>query len=298
MTGVPGAGGSGAARPPGAAAVVAPGPRHPQPLPLRAELSRQLRRRRSVGVLAVLVALPLILVAAFALAGGDAGPGPRSFVDLGQESGANLTVFALFASTGFLVVVVIALFAGDSVPTEASWSSLRYLLAAPVPRTRLVRQKLVTAAIFSTAALVFLPAWSLLVGGIAYGFGPYIGPTGEQIGWPAFAGRLAIIVVYLLLSQLVVAALAFAFGVWTDAPLGAVGGAVVVMIVMAILDTISALGDLREALPGHYAYAWADALAPRIDPSDMITGVLWSVGYAVVLVSAALWHFLRKDITS
>jgi ABC-2 type transport system permease protein len=167
-----------------------------------------------------------------------------------------------------------------------------------VPRTRLIRQKLITAAIFSTAALIFLPAWSLLVGGIAYGFGPYIGPTGEQIGWPAFAGRLVIIVIYLLLSQLVVAALAFAFGVWTDAPLGAVGGAVVIMIVMAILDTISALGDLRQALPGHYAYAWADALSARIDPSDMINGVLWSVGYAVVVTSAAVWHFLRKDITS
>jgi ABC-2 type transport system permease protein len=269
-----------------------------KPLPLRAELVRQLRRRRTLGVFAVLLALPLILIGAFALAGDDGGPGPRSFVDLGQESGANLTVFALFASTGFLVIVIIALFAGDSVPTEASWSSLRYLLAAPVPRTRLVRQKLVAAAIFSTVALIFLPAWSLLVGGIAYGFGPYIGPTGDQIGWPGFAGRLAVIVCYLLLSQLVVAALAFAFGVWTDAPLGAVGGAVMIMIVMAILDTISALGDLRQALPGHYAYAWADALAPRIDFSDMINGVLWSVGYAVVLTAVALWHFLRKDITS
>ena len=268
------------------------------PLPLRAEIVRQLRRRRTLGIFAVLVALPLVLIAAFALAKDAPGPGARSFVDLAQESGANLTIFALFASTGFLIIVIVALFAGDSVPTEASWSSLRYLLAAPVPRTRLVRQKLVTAAIFSTVALVFLPVWSLVVGGIAYGFGPYIGPTGEQIGWPEFAGRLILIVVYLLLSQLVVAALAFAFGVWTDAPLGAVGGAVVIMIVMAILDTISALGDLRQALPGHYAYAWADALATRIDFSDMINGVLWSVGYAVVLTSAALWHFLRKDITS
>ena len=30
----------------------------------------------------------------------------------------------------------------------------------------------------------------------------------------------------------------------------------------------------------------------------MINGVLWSVGYAIVLTSAAVWHFLRKDITS
>ena len=70
------------------------------------------------------------------------------------------------------------------------------------------------------------------------------------------------------------------------------------MIVCAILDTITALGDLRQALPGHYAFAWADALAPTVDWSAMVTGALWSVGYAVVLTRLAVWHFLRKDITS
>ncbi len=221
-----------------------------RPLPLSAELLRQLKRRRTVGVFAVLTALPLILVVAFTIGGDEPQPGPQSFVDLGQASGANLTVFALFASTGFLLIVVVALFAGDTVPAEASWSSLRYLLAAPVPRERLVRQKLVVAGISSTVALVFLPGWTLLVGGVAYGFGPYIGPTGEQIGWPAFAVRLGIIVGYLMVSLLVVAAFAFALGVWTDAPLGAVGGAVLLMIVCTILDSITALGDVRQGLPG------------------------------------------------
>lgn len=268
-------------------------------LPLRAEIGRQLKRRRTIGIFAVLLALPLILVAAFELGSrGEPGTGPRSFVDLAQESGANLTVFALFASTGFLLIVVVALFAGDTVPSEASWASLRYLLAAPVPRERLIRQKLVVAGLFTTVALAFLPAWSVLVGGIAYGFGPFVGITGDQIGWPDFAGRLAIITAYLLISLLAVAGFAFAFGVWTDAPLGAVGGAVLLMIVATILDTIPALGDLRQVLPGHYAYAWADALQPVIDYSDMVSGALWSIGYAVVFIGVAVWHFLRKDITS
>ena len=96
----------------------------------------------------MLLALPLILIAAFELgSSGEPGTGPRSFVDLAQQSGANLTVFALFASTGFLLIVVVALFAGDTVPSEASWSSLRYLLAAPVPRERLIRQKLIVAGV-------------------------------------------------------------------------------------------------------------------------------------------------------
>lgn len=246
----------------------------------------------------MLAALPVILVAAFALGGDDTEPGPRGFVDLAQDSGANLTVFTLFASTGFLLIVVVALFAGDTVPSEASWSSLRYLLAAPVRRERLLRQKLLVAGLFSTGALVLLPAWTLLVGTVSYGSGPYVGPTGEQIGWPAFAGRLAIITAYLLVNLLVVGSFAFALGVWTDAPLAAVGGAVLLMILSAILDTITALGGLRQGLPGHYAFAWADALSPTVDFSDMATGALWSVGYAVVLIGVAVWHFLRKDITS
>ena len=267
-------------------------------LPLRAEIGRQLRRRRTIGIFIVLIVLPLVLLLAFWLGNDGSDSGERGFVDLAQESGANLVVFTLFASTSFLLIVIVALFAGDTVPSEASWASLRYLLAAPVRRERLLRQKLVVAALSSVVALVFLPAWTLVVGGIAYGWGPYVGPTGSQIGWPEFALRLLIIVGYLLLELSVVGAFAFMLGVLTDAPLAAVGGAVLLMILCAILDSITALGSIREGLPGHYAYAWADALAPTIDYSDMITGALWSLGYAIIAVWFAMWHFLRKDITS
>jgi len=266
-------------------------------LPLRAEIGRQLRRRRTVGIFVVLTLLPLVLVGAFAL--GSDGPGQgRNFVDLAQESGANLTVFAMFAATGFLFVVVVALFAGDTVPAEATWSSLRYLLAAPVRRGRLLRQKLIVAALSSIVALGFFPLWSLLVGGVAYGWGPFVGPTGEQLTLTEFALRLPVITGYQLVSLSVVAAIAFLLGVVTDAPLAAVGGAVLVMIVSAILDAIESLGELRQGLPGHYAFAWADALSPTVNYSDMATGALWSVGYAIVATGVAFWHFVGKDITS
>src|SRR5215212_3407049 len=268
------------------------------PLPLRAEIGRQIRRRRTVGIFIVLAVLPLVLLMAFWLGDDGSDSGERGFVDLAQQSGANLVIFTLFASTSFLLIVIVALFAGDTVPSEASWASLRYLLAAPVRRERLLRQKLVVAALSSLVALVFLPAWTLVVGGIAYGWGPYVGPTGTQIGWPEFAGRLLIIVGYLLVELSVVGAFAFVLGVLTDAPLAAVGGAVLLMILCAILDSITALGSIRDGLPGHYAYAWRDALAPTVDYSDMITGALWSIGYAIIAIWFAYWYFLRKDITS
>lgn len=268
------------------------------PLPLRAELGRQLSRRRTRVSGGLLLALPLLLVAAFALGDDDAGSGAPSFVDLAQVSAANFTVFTLFASTGFLLVVLFALFAGDAVPSEASWATLRYLLAAPVPRARLLRVKLATALLTSLGALVLLVSWSLLVGLVAYGPSGYRSPTGEVLDWAALAPRLALVVATLFVVLLFVSALAFLVGVLTDAPLGAVGAAVMVAIVSTILDTIDALGVVREGLPTHQQFAWAGALQQEIAWSGIVTGGLWAVAYAVVLLGVAFWTFSRKDVLS
>ncbi len=270
-------------------------------------MRRQLSRRRTQFAFGFLVALPLILVGAFAL--GDDGPdgdggGPpnaqngAAFVDLAQSSAANFTIFTLFASTGFLLVVLVALFVGDSVPSEASWSTLRYLLAAPVPRRRLLVQKLAVGLLTGVAALVVLPGWSMVVGGIAYGWGDFADPIGRTLPWDVFLFRLVVIIGYLAVHLLFVGCAAFLIGVLTDAPLGAVGGAVLITIVSAILDSISALGDVRNALPTHYQYAWLQTLDQTFTVGDMDRGALWAIGYAAVLLTAAFVVFERKDVLS
>jgi ABC-2 type transport system permease protein len=70
-----------------------------RPLPLSAEIGRQLRRRRTIGIFVVLTVLPLVLLLAFWLGNDGSASGERGFVDLAQESGANLVIFTLFAST-------------------------------------------------------------------------------------------------------------------------------------------------------------------------------------------------------
>ena len=64
-------------------------------LPLRAEIGRQLRRRRTIGIFIVLIVLPLVLLLAFWLGDDGNDSGQRGFVDLAQESGANLVIFTL-----------------------------------------------------------------------------------------------------------------------------------------------------------------------------------------------------------
>jgi len=248
-------------------------------------------------VLVLMLVLPLMLVGAFALSSDDTSQAP-GFVDLAQRSGANFAVFTLFATTGFALVVVVALFFGDTVPSEASWGTLRYLLAAPVPRSRLLRSKIAVATATSVIALVALIGWSLLVGLVAYGAGAFVSPTGERLGWSELAWRFPAMVGYVALSLAVVAAIAFLFGVCTDAPLAAVGGAVLITILSTILDSITALRTWRLGLPTHYAYAWADLLGSDVPTGEMLRGVLWSLTYAIALMTIAFVRFRRKDILS
>ncbi len=266
-------------------------------LPLRSELRRQLTRRRTQISLGFLVLLPFLLALAFTF--GDNSDSRRGgFVDLATSGGLNFTVFTLFVSTGFLLVVVVALFFGDSVASEASWSSLRYLLAAPVPRARLLRQKALVAGGVAVAGLVLLPAVALALGTLAYGANPVLNPVGEALGYGTGVVRLILAVVFIAVQLSWVAGLAMAMSVLTDAPLGAVGGAVMINILSQILDAIPALGGIRSYLPTHYANAWVGLLNSQVDWDQMVRGVLSALVYASILGLVAWRRFATKDITS
>ncbi len=277
----------------------APGYRAAVTLPVRVELVRQLRRRRTQLTMGFLALLPVLLWLAFKIGRNDQrGGGGATLVDLATAGGPNFVVFTMFSTASFLLVVVVALFFGDTVASEASWSSLRYLLAAPVPRGRLLRQKAVVAALLSVFALILLPAVAMAVGVLAYGAGDLVSPTGQSLGFAQAAGWLALAPGYLAVHLAWVAGLALLLSVSTDAPLGAVGGAVMASILSQILETIDALGDLRDYLPTRFNSAWFDLLASPIDWSHVANGAFSGLAYATVFGLAAWYRFATKDITS
>jgi ABC-2 type transport system permease protein len=280
----------------------APGYRPQATLSLRAEAIRQLTRRRTQIALGFLVVLPLVLLGAFLIGveddDNDAATRGVSLVDVATASAANFTLFTLFASSTFLLVVVVALFCGDTVASEASWGSLRYLLAAPVPRARLLRQKLLVALGYSAFALVLLPTVAMAAGAVAWGWEPLRTPVGEQIPAGAAVLRIALAVGYIGVTLLMVGSLAFLLSVSTDAPLGAVGGAVMLYISSNILDSVEALGDLRAVLPTRYNLAWLNALSSPIQTDEMVKGCISALVYSTIFLALAWRKFTRKDIVS
>jgi ABC-2 type transport system permease protein len=267
-----------------------------------AEVRRQASRRRTQLALGFMVLLPLIVLLAFEFGSGDdddnGGGQFSSLVDLATSGGLNFALFSIFVSAGFLLVVVVALFCGDTVASEASWGSLRYLLAIPVPRARLLGVKLIVALMYSAVALLTLAGTALLLGTVRYGWHPLGSTIAAEIPPGAGLLRLLGILGYLAVTMLVVAGLAFLLSVTTDAALGAVGGAVLLWILSGILDQIEALGVIRNFLPTHYSDAWLGLLSTPMQTDDLVRGSISAVAYATIFWGMAFWRFTRKDITS
>jgi ABC-2 type transport system permease protein len=267
------------------------------------ELRRQASRPRTRIALAGMILLPLIILGAFEFGrGGDEnGNGGGTFASLvtvATSGGPNFALFTLLVSSGFLLVVVVALFFGDTVASEASWGSLRYLLAIPVPRARLLAVKLVVSAIYAIASLALLVGTALIAGTLRYGWHPLQSTVSDSVS-PGQALQLIVYAsAYIGITLITVAGIAFLLSVSTDAPLGAVGGAVLLNIVSTILNQIDALGSIRAVLPTHYSGAWIGLLSTPVQWTSMIQGTISAIVYGVLFFGLAFWRFLRKDVVS
>lgn len=267
----------------------------------RTEMVKQWRRPRTYIALGLLILIPLIFT--IALKSNPPSPNPTeegdAYAYLATKSGPFLGVAALFFLSRFLLVVVIAVFAGDAVASEANWGNLRAMLVRPITRRRLLATKLASAGTLALVAGFVVPLNGLLLGGIAFGWHPLDIPTTTQDSVSRVVVHLALATAYVLWCLVPVIAFAFMVSTMTDTPAGAIFSAVGIYIASQILDAIRSIGSIRAVLPTHYYDAWTDLFVPGRGPTDdMLRGALLVIPYTIVFLGIAWWWFGRKDILS
>lgn len=268
---------------------------------IRTEMTKQVLRPRTWVALGFLVIVPVIIAVALKLnppdLSGD-GEGPRYFY-LATQSGLFLPVAALRVTSAFFLVVIISMFAGDAIASEAGWGNLRYLLMRPVGRGRLLTAKLIVAAIFALVATALVALSGLVAGVIAFGWHsvtiPFIGlaQSPSQI-----LGHLGLATLLITWGLAGIIAFAFMLSTMTDSAAGAIFGAVGLYIVSLILGEITSLGAIRYGLPVHYYDSWSDLFVRNTFTDDMWRSVLLQIPYVIVFCGIAWWWFRRKDVTS
>ena len=143
---------------------------------------RKLLGFRSVRLgLLVAFILPAILTLA-----PDEGIAQVIGADVILVSGWQVPGMALYIMMPFMLPLLTAVTCAELVGGEMDWGTLRPLLLRPVSRTRVILSKLMVAMLYPFLLLLSTLFGGLLVGGIRFGLGTFLGGTG--LGDGAFVG--------------------------------------------------------------------------------------------------------------
>jgi ABC-2 type transport system permease protein len=266
------------------------------------ELRKVFRRPRTWTTIAVLNALPVLVAVLLRLT--DLAPRPGEgppFLSAVLTNGALYPLAALAIVLPLFLPIAVAVVSGDAVAGEAQAGTLRYLLARPAGRTRLLVAKLVAVLAFVVVTVVVVAAVGYLVGQLLFDAQPVAGGTsvsGTSLTAEELAGRTLLAIGYVAVSMLGVAAFGLFFSTLTDSPLAAALGALTVLVTSSLLFTLDAASPIAPYLPTRYWLAFVDLFRDPVLWRDVVRGLALQGVYVGVLLTAAWANFTTKDITS
>ncbi|EGG46689.1 MULTISPECIES: ABC transporter permease [Streptomyces] len=281
----------------------------PRPNPLwsfglfRSELGITFRRWRTLALLGVLLAVPVLVGIAVKIETRDGssasggGDGPAFLAQI-TNNGLFLVFTALAATLPFFLPMAVGVVAGDSLAGEANAGTLRYLLVAPAGRTRLLLTKYATVLTFCLAATLVVAVSALAVGALLFPLGELTTISGTRIGFGEGLVRALLIALVVAASLVGVAALGLFVSTLTNSGIAAMATTVGLLITVQILDQIPQLHAIQPYLFSHYWLSFADLVRDPVYWDDLLRNLGLQALYGAVFGSAAWARFAAKDITA
>ena len=266
---------------------------------VRSELRLVFGRRRNIALLVGLSFVPLLLgtllfVTQDSALGGQ-GPG---FIGRVTGNGLFLVVASLFMCLPFLLPLTTGIAAGDAIAGEAQAGTLRYLLAVPVSRGRLLAVKALATMTFVGSAVAAIAVVALVVGAAYFGLGELTLLSGTAVPLSDGVLRIAGVALYVALSLTGLVAVGLFLSSLTEVPVGAMAATVVVAIVSAVLDTLPQLAAIQPGLLTHHWLNFAEFLRIQVDWGVLGRGLAVQAAWAAVFGALAWSRFTTADVTS
>ncbi|WP_030347226.1 ABC transporter permease [Streptomyces sp. NRRL S-1022] len=282
--------------------------RRPNPLwtfgLLRSELVTTIRRWRTLALLGVLAAVPVLVGTAVRIetrgggtVGGGNGEGPAFLTQI-TNNGLFLVFTALAATLPFFLPMAVGVVAGDAIAGEAGAGTLRYLLVAPAGRTRLLLAKYASVLAFCLLATLVVTVSALLAGALLFPMGELTTISGTRIGLAEGCGRALLIALVVAASLVGVAALGLFVSTLTNSGIAAMATTVGLLITVQIVDQIPQLHAVQPYLFPHYWLSFADLMRDPVYWDDLVKNLGLQSLYAAVFGSAAWARFTAKDISA
>lgn len=270
----------------------------------RDELVTTFRRWRTIALLGVLAAVPILIGVAVKVetsggssVGGGGGEGP-AFIAQITNNGLFLVFTGLAATLPFFLPMAIGVIAGDAIAGEANAGTLRYLLVAPAGRTRLLLTKYATTMTFCLVATLVVAVSAFAVGALLFPLGELTTISGTRITFAEGLGRALLIALVVAASLTGVAALGLFVSTLTNSGIAAMATTVGLLITVQILDQIPQLHALQPYFFSHYWLSFADLMRDPVYWDELVRNLGLQALYAAVFGTAAWARFTTKDITA
>jgi ABC-2 type transport system permease protein len=287
---------------PAPAAPVPPAPARAWLRLFSSELRLVFKRKRNLVLLAVTAVFPVVIGIALKLAaphpqGGGNGPGAAFFNQL-AGNGVFMTFIALSTLLVLILPLVVAVVAGDSVAGEAGYGTLRYLLAVPAGRTRLLAVKFAVIAVFALCATVIVAAVALAVGAVLFPIGPVTLLSGSTVPLADGLLRVLFVTLYVAAAMASLGAIGLAVSTLTEHAIGAIAAIAILVVTSEVVDNVPQLAAIGPYLPTHWWQSFDSLLRAPVDTSTLLKGLLSFGVYAVLFGSFAWARFTSADVTS
>jgi len=262
-------------------------------------------RRRNQLLLVVAALFPLLIgigLKAAAPHGGGGGNGPGSgsaaFFNQLAGNGVFLTFIALSLLLILVLPVLVAVVAGDSIAGEAGYGTLRYLLAVPAGRTRLLIVKYATILVWCVAAVFIVSAIALIVGAVLFPVGPVTLLSGDTVSLGAGLVRVLLVTLYICAAMAAIGAIGLAISTFTEHSIGAIAALMILIVTSEVVDTIPQFAVVAPYLPTHWWSSFDALLRTPVDTTTLAHGLLSFAVYAVLFFLIAWARFTSSDVTS
>jgi len=264
---------------------------------LRSELALVFLRRRNIAGMVVLAIPPLLIGIVTYFAAPAPGEGPPFLSDV-TTNGLFVALTALTVELPLFLPLAVSAISSDTVAGEANLGTLRYLLAVPVQRTRLLAVKFAAVAIFTVAATLLVAGVGVAIGLSLFGGGEATLLSGTQVGFGEALWRLLLVCGYVAACLVAVGAVGLFISTLTEQPVGATIAVMIVVVASQIVGAVPQLSSIHPYLLTHHWFGYSDLLRDPIATELVTRGLTSSAVYVAVFFALAWARFGGRDVTS
>lgn len=262
---------------------------------IRLELRKLRALKRTYLGLAAAATIPVILL--IALQVGDGGPHDGTpFARAVTASGFAIPLFSLSFASFFLLPLLASLVAGDVVSGEVQGGTLKTILTRSVSRSRIFGAKLGSTAVYVLVMMAAQAVVGTVAGVLVVGAGPLPTLSGTTVaGWHAVA---VIVLAFLVAAMTVMAISAFAvmLSALTLSTVAAIGGTVVLIVVLQVMASFDSLAFLRPYLVTERSNAWFAVVRDPIDWPEVRRAFIVDASWAIPCILVGWYSFIRRDV--